>query len=298
MVAFVRGTVTALLLLANIWNFALALSDIARFGCSYYYGTSAFDHLPRVCHPLIPPYQQWAAFKSLEAQVSRHSQQVYSLTVMLHKLDDVLGVALGTDCDLARIPQADVIESLTTSDKPVTWNAYISSVFTSQTNHYLPTVVLDSPPNTGECWLFAGSRGHVAILLAHPARITAMSVVLPPFDELWDEVYQAPKLIHVWGHSIDPLSAECSESAPKRAVSDFKSSSGGVPAKLKVNKDLISLARFEYSITSPYSRQLFPSQIDHACANVTFNFVVVEVLTNWGAEKTCLYHVGIHGKRP
>ncbi|RXW14570.1 hypothetical protein EST38_g11287 [Candolleomyces aberdarensis] len=294
--AFVHGIVT-LLLLANVWNITLALSDISHLGCSYYYRIYASADLPRVCHSIIPPYQQWPAFKSLEARVSRHTQRAYGLAFRLSKLDDVLGVALGTDRDLARLPQANIIGPLTTSERSADWISSISDFFSSNSSQpYLPTIVLDSPPNAGECWQFAGDRGHVAILLAHPAKITAFSIVLPPFLELWDEVFQAPKLLHAWGHPIRPLS-NCSDSELKH-VSDFRTSSARHPAYSNLTEELALLARFEYDITTPFSRQIFPIQFDCSCENATFDFVVMEVLANWGAEKTCLYHMGIHGKRP
>jgi hypothetical protein len=217
---------------------------------------------------------------------------------MLRKLDDVLGVALGADRDLARAPQADIILPLTTSDSSSTsWLASIYNSFSSSTSTvYLPNVVLDSPPNTGECWQFAGDRGHIAIRLAHHAVVTALSVALPPFDELWDKKHQAPKSIHAWGHPVLPLQATCSDSRPQRSVSDFKTPR--LPASVDSKKQLVSLAKFEYNITAPYSRQMFPVEPNLPCEIPALDFVIVEILANWGANKTCVYHVGIHGKRP
>ncbi|KAJ2911629.1 hypothetical protein MD484_g8779, partial [Candolleomyces efflorescens] len=296
----IHGILTFLLVVTNMWNITLALSDIARFGCSHYYGVSVFEDLPRICQPIIPPYQKWPAFKSLEAQVSRHTQQVYGLSSMLRKLDDVLGVALGADRDLARAPQAAIISPLTTSrsGSPFTgWMASLSNSLSSPPSVvYLPDVVLDSPPNTGECWQFSGDRGHVAIRLAHHAVVTAFSVALPPFAELWDEKYQAPRSIHAWGHPVVPLFSVCSDFLPQRSVSDFKTAR--LPASVDSKGQLISLGKFEYNITAPYARQMFPLEPNPLCEIPVLDFVVVEILANWGADKTCIYHVGVHGTRP
>lgn len=142
--------------------------------------------------------------------------------------------------------------------------------------------------HAGKCWPFNGQEGQLGVALAQRIYVEEITVHhISPKAAVYD-IASAPKEMEVWGK------VEGAENAEK--VARWRQSNPD-DADTKVVGTFIRLSAFSYDITIGKEAQTFP--VDEAVADleVDFGIVLLQVLSNWGGEYTCLYRLGVHGRR-
>ncbi|KAK7433607.1 Secreted beta-glucosidase sun1 [Stygiomarasmius scandens] len=155
-----------------------------------------------------------------------------------------------------------------------------------------PQVIIEESVQVGHCWSFTGPKGHIGIQLVVPVALTQITIYYPNAKQvLSSELRQAPQDIVVWAL------------AQKETLSEL----GG---------DLVTRPANEFTQNTPTSLPAIQGGIMVALGNVTYrpeegkrqsfaldkllslksNVVVIEVTSNCGGDKTCLYRVAVHGK--
>lgn len=281
--------------------------DILGYGCSVAYGRSpvaiADQHM--LCRAL-----------AVESTLDRLEESVTELTNQCSKrLDAVESVAeLTNQCskrlDAVETKMRDLdgflgFDESTTQDFSLHANgATIIPELTFPTQQHpntgpLPNAILEAIPLIGECWLFSGSRGHVAIQLSEPVDITSMSVNYVPFRQLLPQQrLRAPRSLILWGLIQGDLLVHFNASSSHRTPESFLlGKSARVPKHIDTRGYFIPLLWAEYDINHSDARQVFPIiNIQSERAPLTpWTIVIIEVGSNWGADSTCLHHMGIHG---
>jgi SUN domain-containing protein 5 len=199
------------------------------------------------------------------------------------------GLTTGIGVDLAlRGTGAQIIHSLTSK------SLHAPRLFRpSRHAERLPAVVLEDSMTVGDCWEFSGSQGHVAIRLSEPAIVSAFSLAYPSVERLPPTMaFKAPKSVMFWG--LSPLTPDLKAPTPLRYVlaKEFTSSNAVHDPEIRPTDWLIPLLHISYNITAPLSHPVFSHQDSFGAWDV----IIIQVLNNWGAETTCLYHIGVHGR--
>ncbi|THU78387.1 hypothetical protein K435DRAFT_811594 [Dendrothele bispora CBS 962.96] len=155
----------------------------------------------------------------------------------------------------------------------------------------IPQTVIGQSVRVGECWAFAGTRGHIGIQLVIPISLTQIVLHYPNTHRLLErELRQAPKTLVVWAlveeHSLMSLEAVFST----RPANHF--SKKGQDSSMMKGGVFVAAANIEYRPEDGMA-QSFP--VLKGAASLRTGVVVVEVVNNWGGEATCLYKFGVHG---
>ncbi|KAJ3507879.1 hypothetical protein NMY22_g16798 [Coprinellus aureogranulatus] len=277
------------------WNIALALSDICNLACSTVYGAAPGQLNPSSCRQVLPFRTRTRnVFVSREPQLILHGQQLTDITAIIRRMNDHLGVDTRADRDLTlHGATAHILPELTT---PSEWRSpgwFKSAIleFDQASAHN----VFQDPPVVGQCWRFSGHQGFAAIQLEEPANITAISLVSPLREHLSTAMtLEAPRSVRVWAVSdAEERTSNTNCLNERRPLSDF-AGSGDVPVPHTSKSLAVLLKEFTYSIHLPQVRQLF--ELAHSSCNIgPFSVVIIEIMDNWGADATCVYHVGVHG---
>ena len=138
------------------------------------------------------------------------------------------------------------------------------------------------------CWRLPSRSGQLAIVLHSPIHPTAVTIDHIAIDIATD-IGQAPRKMVLWGIVDGPHNRQ----AISRSKRVTRSTPGGPP--LAAHYLFQQLVVFEYSITRSSPVQTFPISSDYANAKIDFGIVVLEIVSNWGADHTCLYRVRVHG---
>ncbi|CAL8254872.1 unnamed protein product [Merluccius merluccius] len=119
----------------------------------------------------------------------------------------------------------------------------------------------------GQCWAFAGGRGHMVISLSHPITISHVTLDhIPPHKTPTGRIDSAPKNFLVYGME------DCESTTEGTLLGNFMYEEEGEPS------------------------QTFT--LHNQDAGV-FKVVKLVVQTNWGhPDHTCLYRFRVHGKIP
>jgi hypothetical protein len=163
-----------------------------------------------------------------------------------------------------------------------------------------PTVVLENDIRIGNCWSFAGPVGNIGISL--DKRILITNITIDYVDPLVSpsNLHQAPKSAVMWGlldnglSLPDAMSKALKES--DQTLCTAKCFSHSTHASSTQFRMFYPLANFTYDINTGNVHQSFPIHDAVHDSGVDFQVVVIQITDNWGADTTCLYHVGIHGK--
>lgn len=169
------------------------------------------------------------------------------------------------------------------------------SVFEARAPPLPPSVILDGGLRVGRCWEFEGSEGHVGIGLTEMTNISSFG-----FNHVHPSLVtsasskKALREFRVWG--LYPPRQRLPEIHPTRLTSHFLLSKT-LPAGLSPDNQFILLVNGTYDTTSPLTRQVFkvPTFLKQSL-NALSNVVVFEILSNWGAQTTCLYSIEVHGE--
>lgn len=130
-----------------------------------------------------------------------------------------------------------------------------------------PKTVIESGMDVGSCWPMAGSEGFVSIALRQPILPTHVS--LEHISHLIAPDYSTtPKKFKVTG-----VQQKSEDDAPAETVETV-------------------LGEFEYVHGS---EQLQTFELVGGAKDETFNLVRIDILSNGGADYTCLYRVRVHG---
>lgn len=151
----------------------------------------------------------------------------------------------------------------------------------------------------GSCWAFNGPTGHVGVTLPIPVRITNVSIDHISKD-LVPDVSPAPRAMVLWGllegealseHRRNPLLVSKNQHQPSQSIRD-----GLRLLSVRSDAEFIEISRFDYDpkIDLAHS-QMFPIYPEVVESGLDFGIIVLEILSNWGSQRTCLYRVRIHG---
>ncbi|SAM06006.1 hypothetical protein [Absidia glauca] len=137
-----------------------------------------------------------------------------------------------------------------------------------------PVIALTPGIHTGQCWPMKGSHGSLGIKLSERINVQGITVEYPSQPSITNKISSAPKRMDIWG--IQDLNAGFSMDSHDN---DNHSNS-------------IYLGTITYDVHAQPA-QTFPITTNRF---ITFEGVVVRVLSNWGnQEYTCLCRVGVHG---
>ena len=163
-----------------------------------------------------------------------------------------------------------------------------------------PTTVLEDDIRIGRCWSFAGHVGSIGISLADNIQISDLtlqyvdSTLVSP-----SHTQQAPQSMILWG-LLDgrtlPNAMSLALNTRNRTLCTSSCFSQSVPIPSTQPDTFYPLAEFYYDINSQESLQSFPISDAVRESDIRFQVVVLQVLSNWGSNSTCLYHIGIHGE--
>ncbi|KAI1786032.1 hypothetical protein LXA43DRAFT_898749 [Ganoderma leucocontextum] len=165
--------------------------------------------------------------------------------------------------------------------------------FRSRERGLHPEAALDDDLRIGNCWSIPGAAGQLGLRLStmiHPTHISIDHIPL----EIAADISRAPREIALWGGIDGPYRA---------VVHNLTRSDNVTPPAVRGRSrppsthgyDFPLLAHFEYDIRAPAHVQTFPLQQYIVDSEMVFGVVVLEILSNWGGESTCLYRVRVHG---
>lgn len=175
---------------------------------------------------------------------------------------------------------ATVTCSLTTDCLPWPFSLWSSS----------PSLAITDGDRTGQCWLVRGQHAHLGVVLSQPIYPTHVTIEHVPIRIAADKG-EAPRAMILWGlvdgennvgrvktlniagHQEPPLSG------PLRRYAD----------------KLVPLAALAYDPAKGPSQTL-PVHDYIRSSRMDFTTVVLEIRSNWGSERTCLYRIRIHGE--
>ena len=151
-----------------------------------------------------------------------------------------------------------------------------------------PTVVLEKTLDLGECWEFTGASGQIGISFARPIKLANVTIYQARGIVSAKENGRTPRDIVLWGQTNTPGNFS-SGILENRTMEKFF----GPGIRSPQLGTHLRLAEMEYAQVS--KAQTF--KLSQAAENVDASFegVVVQVLSNWGAPTTCLYHIGVQG---
>ena len=153
----------------------------------------------------------------------------------------------------------------------------------------LPIVVLEDDLRVGECWEFEGATGNVAIHLPEKVQISHVTIdYIPPTLTGAHLTGRAPRGVALWG--LIDTNETTTHVLERRSPMEF-SFTGRLPRTIQDFDYFILLLHAVYDITGPALRQ----QFETINLDMMFHTIVLEVISNWGSDTTCLYHLGIHG---
>jgi len=155
-------------------------------------------------------------------------------------------------------------------------------------------LALDPDIQPGSCWLMEASTGYLGVALPFPVLVSNVTVDHIAW-ELVSHVRDAPRSVVVWGliENVSPAFYHApflSKLQPPKAAVDLAIS-------FNPNSTFMELARLEYDWTQTSSHiQSVPVRSVVVETGIAFEIVILEVKSNWGAERTCLYRFRVHGQ--
>jgi hypothetical protein len=166
----------------------------------------------------------------------------------------------------------------------------------SSINVNFPTAALDSGVQLGRCWAFSGSSGHLGIQLSERIQITHVMVdSIPSHLVSPTEAQRAPQSIKVWGLVDSKIAKTFLELSDVELCTDECFSPPLVNPRTHHARHFVQLAAFTYTANIHNHAQLFLVSEHILQLGIAVDVVVLQVLSNWGSNSTCLYHIGVYG---
>ena len=153
-------------------------------------------------------------------------------------------------------------------------------------------IILEEDTGVGECWCMSGAAGHVAIQLSETVFISYLSVdYAAPQLLSEEEIASAPQNMSIW--ILLPSSAKQEPNLHIRPAKEFEFRADR-DADFPPGSQFIHALEFQYDVRKAPTRQIFPLQFRLLSPVQT---VIVEIKSNEGGATTCLYGLGIYGRR-
>lgn len=159
-----------------------------------------------------------------------------------------------------------------------------------------PVVLLEDEIFDGQCWEFSGAAGQVAIQLSEDVTVSHIAInYISPALLSPRAIARAPQKITAWGLlrgdvPVDSLKPEDVLPASHFLLAKYRNN-----PKFHPSNHFIRLADIFYNISSANPRQAFAVYPSVASIGEV-EVVLITIESNWGANTTCLYWIGIHGK--
>ncbi|KAF9039792.1 hypothetical protein BJ165DRAFT_1530816 [Panaeolus papilionaceus] len=231
------------------------------------------------------------------------SQRVDTISAQLGTVHSILGLDLDPNPDFSLSGHgARILPQFTTQVANSSSLGIINSDFQDHGAEHvrLPIVVLEDINVIGDCWEFDGHRGTVGIKLSEPATITALTVSHIPFNRLSPTSRRRiPKSLVLWGllRDHDVARQLCyQDNSYCRLVKDMtRTPSAVLPLNLQATDTFVPLINLEFTPSVNKERQSFSAPLPLVALQAVYDVVLVEILSNWGGNTTCLYHLGVNG---
>jgi hypothetical protein len=154
-------------------------------------------------------------------------------------------------------------------------------------------IILEEDTSVGECWCMSGAVGHVAIQLSEAVFVSHISFDYASPRLLSEEdVSRAPQNVSLW--VLLPLADTRQDTNLQiRLPKEFKFKTDQ-EVDFPPGSRFIQALEFKYDVKKPPTRQVFPVQFRMTSPSQT---VIVEIKSNEGGVATCLYWLGIHGRK-
>ncbi len=149
-----------------------------------------------------------------------------------------------------------------------------------------------STNSTSSCWSFRGNTGTFGIALNAPNVLPSHIVMQHKSSNSMTILSRSPQQVVVWGLVDGMINMEAYRQLRGMLASTF---SGFPPFPLLREGVFLPLADFEFNITAPSMRQIFPFYDEVPSWGIDFGVIVVHVRSNWGANVTSLCSVHIYG---
>ncbi|KAI1785307.1 hypothetical protein LXA43DRAFT_844569, partial [Ganoderma leucocontextum] len=158
-----------------------------------------------------------------------------------------------------------------------------------------PNASLTDDMRVGNCWKFpeeAGQFGFRTSEMLYPTHVTIDHIPL----EIAADIGQAPRSMALWAAIDGSRNTETLNAISASPHSRIPDHLGRTQPRFNENLTFILLTTFTYDIYSPNNVQTFPIEYVVVDARIFFGVFVLDILSNWGGDATCLYRVRIHGE--
>lgn len=170
-----------------------------------------------------------------------------------------------------------------------------------------PITAMHHELHNGNCWPFAGSEGHLGVVLAAPTYISEITIDHVAKEVAFD-MRSAPREMEVWAmvegkDNIAKVKEWVAEKTRRRQEAEERGEveleeEPEYPQFLPKSPPYIRIANFSYNIHAPKHIQTFPVSQEIKDLGVDFGIVVLRIKSNWGRDEyTCLYRMRVHGQK-
>ncbi len=240
----------------------------------------------------------FSGFAALFLAIVMTSPQAFP-TSLRHTLAHVTPHLPARSYDFSALPLSMVVRSLPVGKYDYALAAHGGTIYHRLTTHghvdspLSAATVIDDDFRINGCWTLPSPDGQIAVVLAKPIRPYNVTIDHVP-SYLAADISQAPRRMVLWGlidgainknryanlEASSPLTSQMNRSAPPIADKFM----------------FVPLAEFEYSIHNRPHVQTFDVAYAIVASNLDVGLIVLEVVSNWGADVTCLYRMRVHGE--
>lgn len=175
----------------------------------------------------------------------------------------------------------------------------IASKLTTSTPRHSSTSTLSSDSVLSDdfrlngCWNMGSSQGQIGIVLYEPIRPTHITIDHIP-SSLSPDIGQAPRAMILWG--VIDRAVKREQYAQLLGWTPIAAIQNRSEPSLTGGFNFVPLGGFEYDVHGDFHVQTFPVFQTVVESGIDIGIMVLEVVSNWGADVTCLYRVRIHGE--
>ncbi|KAI0712374.1 hypothetical protein C8Q76DRAFT_571591, partial [Earliella scabrosa] len=159
-------------------------------------------------------------------------------------------------------------------------------------NALSPETVLSDDVRVSGCWRVPGSGGQIGVVLSeliYPTHVTIDHIPLP----LASDTDDAPREMILWG-VIDGAASKDRYAQLHGAVLGAAGVDHQGP-HINAGFTFIPISTFEYDRHGKSHVQTFSVHPLVVTSRIDFGLVVLDIVSNWGSNTTCLYRLRVHG---